>query len=101
MPLLILNPPIDILHSRQHFMSILKGKMTHTWTHMVEAARSKLLADLVSSGEAEIGDGNSVPLIEAKHVLWLQVSMVYAQRMTVLHCVHNLQEGMLDQGAVP
>ena len=49
-----------------------------TWTHMIHAACPEFLAELVGRGQPKVGDGNPQTLIEAKDVLGLEVSVVYA-----------------------
>lgn len=52
---------------------------------MIYASCSELSAKLVCRCEPEVGDGYPITPVEAEHVLWLEVPVVDAQRMAILH----------------
>jgi hypothetical protein len=57
---------------------------------MIHTSRPKLLAKPISRSETEIGDSNSHATVEAQDILWLEVAVVYAKRMTVLDGIKEL-----------
>lgn len=68
---------------------------------MVDAACAKLLTQFVSSCEAKVGDGNAKAIVEAENILWLQVTVINTETMTVLNCVEQLKEHVFNQCVVP
>jgi hypothetical protein len=68
---------------------------------VIHAACAKLFADFVRRCEAEICEGHPQPPVEAQHVLGLQVAVVNAEGVAILHCVQQLEEDMLDEDVVP
>lgn len=67
---------------------------------MVNAARPKLVADAVSCGEPKVGYGKSKAAVEAEDVLWLQISVKDAQRMTIFDRIEKLEENVFDKTVV-
>ena len=74
---------------------------TLTWTHVVDATGAKFIAEPVSCGEAEVGDGDLKTVVEAEDILWLQVSMKNTERVAVFHCVEQLEEDVFDESVIP
>jgi hypothetical protein len=68
---------------------------------MVDAPCTELLAQLISSGEAKIGDGNAKAIVEAENILRLQVTVINTETMTILNCIEQLKEYVLNQSVVP
>ena len=68
---------------------------------MVDAACAKLLTQLVSSREAKIGDGNAKAIVEAENILRLQVTVINTETVTILNCIEQLEEHILNQCVVP
>ena len=68
---------------------------------MVDAACAKFLTQLVGSCEAEIGDGNTKAIVKAENVLRLQVPVINTETVTILNCIEQLEEHVLDQSVVP
>lgn len=68
---------------------------------MIDAACAKFLTQLVSSCEAKVSDGNTKAIVEAENVLRLQVTVINTETMTILNCVKQLEEDVLNQCVVP
>lgn len=64
---------------------------------MVDATGAKLFTEPLSGRQPKISDCDTQPVIEAQHILRLQVAMINTEIMTVLDCVKQLQENMLDE----
>lgn len=64
---------------------------------MVNATSAELLAKPICSSEAEIGDGNSEPVVEAQDVLGFEVPMIYPQRMAVFDGIEKLEEYVFNK----
>lgn len=54
---------------------------------MVDATRAQFFAQLLGRRKAEVCDGDAQAIVEAEHVLRLQVSVIYSKGMAILHCV--------------
>jgi hypothetical protein len=68
---------------------------------VVHAPSSKFFADLVGRCEPEIRYGNSEAAVEAKDVFRFQVTMIYAQGVTIFDSIEQLEKNMLDEMIVP
>ena len=68
---------------------------------MIHAACSEFFARLLGGGETKIGDGNFVATVETKDILGLQVTVINAQGMAVIHCVNKLEEDVLEELVIP
>lgn len=68
---------------------------------MIYTARTELLAKTLSGCEPKICDCDSKTVVEAEHVLWLQVAVINTEAMAILDCVKQLQKYMLDKIVVP
>lgn len=71
------------------------------WTHVVDASRTQLHADFLGGRQSKIGNCNTITVIEAEDILRLQITMIYAERMTIFNCVEQLQKYVLDQRIIP
>lgn len=52
---------------------------------MIDATCLELGTSFVRGGETKICNRNTIAVLEAKNVLWLQVSMVNAQRVDIFY----------------
>lgn len=68
---------------------------------MIHATCPEFFARLLGGGEAKVGDSNSVATVETKDILGLQVAVINAQGMTVIHCVNKLEEDVLEELVIP
>jgi hypothetical protein len=68
---------------------------------MIDTASPELFADFVGCCEPEVSDGDMETAVEAENILGLEVAMINTQRVTVLHCVEQLEEDPFDEIVVP
>jgi hypothetical protein len=64
---------------------------------MIYTSRPEFLAKPISCSKAKISNGNPHATVKAQHVLWLEVTVVDAKRMAVLHSVKELQKDVFDK----
>jgi hypothetical protein len=64
---------------------------------VINATSTKLLAEPICRGKAEIGDSDSKAAVEAEDVLGFEVPMIYSQRMAIFDGVEKLKEYMFNQ----
>ena len=68
---------------------------------MIDTASPELLADFVGRCEAEISDGDMETTVEAENILRFEIAMINTQRVTVLHCIEQLEKDPFDEIVVP
>lgn len=64
---------------------------------MVDASGPEFSGPPLGSGETKVGDSDSLAIIEAEHILWLEISVIYTHLVTVLYGTDHLKEDILDQ----
>lgn len=67
---------------------------------MIHAASAEFLADFLCRGQTKVGDSQAQTTVEAEDILWLQIAMVNAKRVTIFNGIQNLQKDVLDKAIV-
>ena len=71
-----------------------------TWTHVINAAGAKLCADFFSRGQSKVGNRDSEAIVKAEVILWLEVTVIYAQRMAIIDSIEDLEKDAFDEVVV-
>jgi hypothetical protein len=64
---------------------------------VVHAAGPELLANFLSGSQPKIRDRKPQAPVETKHVLRLEVTVIDAQRMAVIHRFEELEKNVFDE----
>jgi hypothetical protein len=68
---------------------------------VIDTASPELFADFVGRCEPEVSDGDMETAIEAENILRFEIAMINTQRVTVLHCIEQLEKDPFDKIIVP
>jgi hypothetical protein len=64
---------------------------------MIDTSCAKLFANLVRRCEPEVSYGDMEAIVEAQDVLGFQITVINTQRMTIFHCIKQLEENPFDE----